>query len=511
MLFKSLKINIIINISILLIAGMLITDFTITSISKNELLEAEFSKVELILFNIKNNLSQLAGDSRKEDYIKKYLDALMEQSDIGLIYFLNKTQPLVYKSHNITWNAKNTIKQEQIKGYTLKAMEQNNQVLHFFGKTWGVFWEDDKYLAISNPIGKNIGQNMGISFVIALDNVFFTCREKQKVILFYILFNTAFLSFIAFLRFSKIIIKPIEKLTKIAKEYNGENDTLYMLHPVENEFGILSSSLNSMIARISDDKQKLEQNIDELKKAQTEMIRAEKMSSIGKLSAGVAHEIGNPIGIVLGYLELLKDKNISDQERYDFLNRSEIEIQRIDKIIKQLLNLSRKSKTEYMPNSVHEIIKDTINILKIQPIFSNINLNLELKAVNDIIISDMDQLKQVFINLVLNAVDAILLKNHGQGVITIRTNVLEEKYNSFLEIKIWDNGFGIAKDKLVQIFDPFFTTKEPGAGTGLGLWVSYMIIDEINGSIQADSVEDAGTTFIIKLPLQNRPVHEKIK
>ncbi|MCK5543448.1 MAG: hypothetical protein KAI40_12215 [Desulfobacterales bacterium] len=496
--FKSLKINIIINIGILLITGMLITDFIITSFSKNEIIKAEFSKTEIILFNIKNTISQFDNDSKKDDNIKKYLFQIVEQFDIYSIYFFNKTEHSVYKNHKIPHNSKNIINQQQIQHYTFQAIDKNRQISHYFGQTWGIFWQDKKYLSISYPVDKN----MGITFVIALDNVYSTYREKQKIILFYILFNTIFLCFIALIRFSNIIIKPIKRLTNIAKEYNGENDTLYMLHPVENEFGILSSSLNSMINRISDDKQKLEHNIDELKKAQVEMIRAEKMSSIGKLSAGVAHEIGNPLGIVLGYLELLKQKNISDKDKHDFLNRSEIEIQRIDKIIKQLLNLSRRSKIEYLPNSVHEIIKDTISILKIQPSFSKIDFKLELNAYNDTVRSDGDQLKQVFLNLILNAADAILLKksDNKTGLIEIKTIEIEEKYSSFLEIRIFDNGTGVSKDDLNKIFDPFFTTKEPGSGTGLGLWVSYMIVDEINGSIRTDLGE--GTTFIIKLPLQ---------
>ena len=499
MYFKGLKINIIINVGILLITGMLITDFIITSFSKNEIIKAEFEKTKIILFHIQDTLSQFDNDSKKNDHLKRYLSEIIEQSDFHSIFLIDKTEYSVFKNSNIPHNEKNGIKPIQIKQYSFEAINEHKRITHFFGTTWGIFWKDKKYLSISYPVDNN----MGISFVIALDNLYSSYREKQKVILFYILFNACFLCLVALLRFSKIIIKPIERLTNIAKGYNGENDTLYMLNPVENEFGILSSSLNSMLNRISEDKQKLENTIDELKKTQSEMIRAEKLSSIGKLSAGVAHEIGNPLGIVLGYLELLKQNNISDQDKQDFLSRSEIEIQRIDRIIKQLLNLSRRSKIEYMPNSVHDIITDTINILNIQPSFDKINLDIDLNADHDIVISDRDQLKQVFLNLILNAADALL---HGKqdnidGLVKIKTAQIDEKYSSFLEIKISDNGTGISNEDLIKIFDPFYTTKEPGAGTGLGLWVSYMIIEEINGKISAESIEGEGTTFKIMLPL----------
>ena len=502
MSFKSLKINIIINIAILLLTGMLIIDFVVTSFSKNDIIKAEFSKADLIVFHIKNNLSQFNINSKKDKYIKPYLANIVDTTDIHSIYFLNKIDSTLFINQK---SANNSLNQHYIKRNTLQALDKNKQVSHFYGETWGIFWKDNKHLIISYPIE----QDIGISFIISLDHIYSSYRDKQKIILFYILFNTIFLCFIGLLRFSKIIIHPIKKLTNLAEKYNGKSDTLYMLHPVENEFGILSSSLNSMMARISDDKQKLKNNINELKNAQNEIIRAEKMSSIGKLSAGVAHEIGNPIGIVLGYIALLKQNNISADEKDDFLNRAETEIQRIDKIIKELLSLSRKSKPEskkeLQPNSIHEIITETINLLKIQPGFSKIELKLELNAVNNIVISDIDQIKQVFINLILNAVDAISLKQDKNGLIEIKTTETE-KPNQLLEIKISDNGPGISKKDLIKIFDPFYTTKEPGAGTGLGLWVSYMIIEEINGSIRADSIKGDGTTFIIRLPLQNKPI-----
>ncbi len=497
--FRTLKINIVLNIGILLIAGMLVTDFIVTSIFKKELLKAEFARTEFIIGHIKDNISHLGNNSEKYDYVHRYLSNIIKVSDVYLIYLENGHSTLAIKNPVVSNNYKNKIKVHKIRQYSLQAIAQHRRITHFFDSTWSVFFKDSKYLVISYPVD----HHMGISFIIVLDRVYSSLREKQKIIMFYILFNTVFLCFIGMIRFSNIIIKPIKKLTGIVEGYDGSNDALYMLNSADNEFGLLSSSLNSMVNRISDDKQKLEKNIEKLEKTQKEMIRAEKMSSIGKLSAGVAHEIGNPIGIVLGYLELLKQESISDADKKDFINRSEVEIQRIDKIIKQLLNLSRSSQIEYLPNSVHDIIKDAIDIIKIQPFFSTIRFEFELNADEDVAMFDSDQLKQVLINLILNAADGIGFKNFNgeQGIVQVKTIKIKKNDVSFIEIKISDNGVGISKHDLNKIFDPFFTTKEPGLGTGLGLWMSYMIIDEINGFISAESIEGEGATFIIKLPL----------
>ncbi len=500
MRFKSLKLNIVVHIAVLLIAGMVITDIVVTVFLKNDLLSAQLSKTDFMRVHIEKTVLAPDSGSDKNARLRAYLAGLADSDVIASACFADSAGNTFFVGNASETDEITGIGQGEIRQSTVRAVKEARRRSRFFGRTWGVFWQSDKYLLVSYPLEKK----MGVSFIIPLAHLYSGFLEKQKIILFYILLNTIFLCFIGLLRFSKIVITPIRKLTNIVKAYDGEDDTLYMLYPSEDEFGTLTLSLNSMISRIAEDKQKLEDSLNQLKNAQAEIIRAEKMSSIGKLSAGVAHEIGNPIGIILGYLDLLKQDNIRESDRKDFLDRIEAETQRIDRIIKRLLDFSRKAETEHLPNSVHRIIEETVNIVKEQPVFSRIELDVSLAAPQDTVMSDSHRLKQVFVNLILNAVDAVMTAEDTQGRITIETSGTSDKFRSFLEIRISDNGPGIAGENLVNIFDPFYTTKEPGSGTGLGLWVCYMIVDDINGHIKAESVPGEGAVFIISLPLVKR-------
>jgi signal transduction histidine kinase len=269
-----------------------------------------------------------------------------------------------------------------------------------------------------------------------------------------------------------------------------------------------------MLKRISEDKDRLQKTVKslekanfDLKQAQENIIRAEKLASVGRLSSGIAHEIGNPVSIIIGYLDLIKKNNINDEERREFIERSENEINRIDNLIKQLLDFSRPSDIGLKAVPVHEIINDITKALKIQPILANINLKLNLAASIDTIMADPDQLRQVFLNLIINAADAINSSNNkSDGKIIIESKSLTEDGNlgvnpTKLNIELIDNGSGISEENINNIFDPFFTTKEPGKGTGLGLSVCFMIIDKLGGNIKATSKEGKGTTITITLPL----------
>jgi two-component system, NtrC family, sensor kinase len=353
--------------------------------------------------------------------------------------------------------------------------------------------------------------------VVSLYNVPLS-HPHQKIVLFYILLNTLFLALFGFYLIYRSIIKPINRLATRAEEFK-EGDTVFLVSDKEqNEFGRLSSSLNVMLRHLEDNKAELKTSIRSLKKAnlelqqaQEEIIRSEKLASVGRLASGIAHEIGNPIGIVLGYLGLLKGSDLNNEEKRDFINRIEEEIGRINRTIRNLLDFSRPSKGELKAVSVHQIIDDMIDILKPQPMVSDSDVFLDKRAKMDIVRADPDKLKQVFLNLSMNAIDAMEAgqpKDKSQkNILSIKTNISPEvktdpRINaSRIYIEFRDTGPGIPTQDLTKIFDPFYTTKEPGKGTGLGLSVSLRIIEDMGGDIQVKSEQGKGTNITVILPL----------
>jgi len=301
-----------------------------------------------------------------------------------------------------------------------------------------------------------------------------------------------------------------------AETYGDDDDFLFSFRREDNELNRLSNALNRMLGRIAKDREKLEESIaslaeanTELKSAQNEIIRAEKMASVGRLAAGVAHEIGNPIGIVLGYLDLLKQDDFAPAERKDFLERSELEIQRINAIIGQLLDLARPRQSRPQIISIHDIIADFTTTMESQPMLSEIDIHTDFQAEKETIFGDADQIRQVLLNLMINAADAIYESSgETQGTISIATANNDNPQSNaaaWVVITFHDTGAGIAPDLLPNIFDPFFTTKDPGKGTGLGLAVSYMIIEKMGGKMSAQSTPGQGTTFTLMLPYSAVP------
>ena len=214
----------------------------------------------------------------------------------------------------------------------------------------------------------------------------------------------------------------------------------------------------------------------------------------------------------MGYLDLIKQPDTPKSERNEYIGRTEKEIERINTIIRQLLEISRPSNADRSKVSVHDLIDDISDVLNVQPLMSEIELQRCLNAEKDMVEADPNQLRQVFLNLIINAADAISSLNndtngHKNGRLEITTEIQQNMQfsaavpESMLKIMFTDNGPGIPDENIANIFDPFFTTKDPGKGTGLGLSVSFMIVESLGGKMTVDSMPGEGTTMIIFLPL----------
>ncbi|MEK6570600.1 MAG: PAS domain S-box protein [Bacteroidota bacterium] len=235
-------------------------------------------------------------------------------------------------------------------------------------------------------------------------------------------------------------------------------------------------------------------DITEKKHLEEQLVRSQKMESIGTLAAGIAHEVGNPLTSISSIVQVIQ-RTTSDHFAREKLELVKNQITRISKIIRDLVDFSRPSNYEQQPTSVNKLLQDAVNMVAYGKKAKKIKFAFQLEETIPPLLIIPDQLAQVFLNILLNAVDAIDSK---EGEITIRTTASDEKVYIILK----DTGKGISEENFGKIFEPFFTTKGVGEGTGLGLWVSYGIIKNFNGDIKVASVMGKGTTFTVILPVQ---------
>ena len=508
---RSLKTNIAVQLVVLFLLAMVLIGFVMSILMQKALIRSESSKGYAILSGIKlNSINYL--DSKNVINLYDFQDdfvRMITETRVSCILLMDENQNRVYSS------GKSCDLQGELETITRQTVQSGIKNTRIFGSTWWGGWKLGQEMIISAPFvreGRVVG---GGSVAMSLAEVYGVLRRTQQVLFVYILVNTFIFTIIGFYRMTRIAVRPLQRLVKRADEYQDDNEMFFLSEREDNEFSKLSKALNRMLGHIAEDKGKLKvavaslekANFD-LKQAQNDIIRAEKLASVGRLSAGIAHEIGNPIGIINGYLELLKGNDISNNEREEFLQRTEAELIRIDTIIRQLLDFSRPSNEDVKTVSVHTIIEDSIGASRFHPLMSDIDLDVRLLAESDAVIADPSKLRQVFLNLIINAADAILSsKDPSKGKISIISDVQRKVQDDtdesmdVLRIDYIDNGIGIADTDLENIFDPFFTTKAYGKGTGLGLSVCFMIVEGMGGKIEASSQEGQGTTMTLYLPL----------
>lgn len=352
------------------------------------------------------------------------------------------------------------------------------------------------------------------------------------------------LGLVADYRLRVLVVRPVAEMVGGAEEIAAGVEQ-HRLPPSDTaEIDRLSTAVNEMAGRLIHNQQLLAENVRsldetnrELSAARSSLARADKMASIGRLASGIAHEIGNPLGAILGYVELGRR---SGERGAEWLEGISHEAGRIDAIVRGLLDYGRPKASATRNVDVNEVIEPAVDLMRVQGRLKDIEVHMDLCPEGVVVTADPFQLEQVFVNLLLNAIDALeetagprwirvgsttttitardrwgatrSRRDDPEGIDYSHLRRLDQardpgparqlsEGDAAVEVIVMDSGPGILPEDAQRVFDPFFTTKAPGLGTGLGLAVSARLIEIMGGTIEAVPATDEGAAFRILLPV----------
>jgi signal transduction histidine kinase len=316
------------------------------------------------------------------------------------------------------------------------------------------------------------------------------------------LFALALLTF-AYIALTRLIVRPLDAISTAARRVAAGARSFDVAAPGPAEMIGLSSSLADMTAKLRADEQRMKEHIAELERraeklreAQDRLIRSERLASVGRLAAGLAHEIGNPIAALLGLEDLLLEGGLDAAEQKDFLLRIRKETERIHTVLRDLLDFARPASAAedgVKPGSIGAAVEDVVALVRPQRSFRDVELEVEADPELPNVTLGNERVVQVLLNLLMNAADAAGPK--GTVALKARRN------GASVQISVEDDGPGIDPSIRERLFEPFVTTKEVGKGTGLGLAVCRGLVESAHGTIHLDESFRPGARFIVELPI----------
>lgn len=309
----------------------------------------------------------------------------------------------------------------------------------------------------------------------------------------------------------EVFLHSVERNIRMYKLEKEKKEHLEMLEKMNGELNVTQLELIQSKKKLEDYSKSLEQKVEErtkqLKETQSQLVQSAKMSTIGQLGSAVAHELNNPIGGILGYAQFILQKLSKpdvvpkDFKTYkQYIAYIEEEAKRCKTIVENLLSFSRKPLAARKSVDIKQLIEKTLSIIRYQLKLQNIKLITNYEPKLPSISGNVNQLQQAFTNIIINAQHAM----PKGGKLNIRVNTKMKEGKKHLKISFKDTGCGIPKENLEKVFEPFFTTKENWQSIGLGLSITYQIIKEHKGTINAESKVGKQTTFTITLPVSSR-------
>jgi len=347
------------------------------------------------------------------------------------------------------------------------------------------------YIAAYEPIRNIRGKIIGVLYVGILEEKFMDMRNRAIAMFLGITLGGMLIALVVSSLLANGVLQPIKGLVLASQQW-AKGDLEYRVKTArKDEIAELGETFNLMASSLKERDDKLKEYTSQ------QIMKSERLATLGQLAAGVAHEINNPLGAVLMYTHLaLEDLEENDILRKN-LEKAVTEASRCKDIVRGLLDFARQTEPKVERSDINKTIERTLAVVENQTLFQNVKISCSLASLPKVLM-DVGQIQQVFTNIVLNAAEAM----EGKGDLTVTSRVAPD--NEYIEIEFADTGCGIPLENHEKIFDPFFTTKEVGRGTGLGLAVSHGIIARHKGTIEVKSEPGKGTSFIIRLPLMKR-------
>ena len=313
-----------------------------------------------------------------------------------------------------------------------------------------------------------------------LANVQQQVASTRQLVFIYVLLYGLVLTVFGVVVLRRNVVQPVNRLREATASVAAGDLTTHVVVDGPREILELGQSFNQMT--------------DALRNGRDELLSSERMASVGHLSAGMAHEIGNPLAAIIGYLEMLK-ADVSEGAQRDLVRRSLEETARIDRLIRDLLDYATPTEAVAEPVELFTVLTNTVQSLQNQTVFDGYTLELECPKGLPLVRINPHKLTQVLVNLVSNARDA---SEKGSAIFVSAFHTDRD-----VLISVRDHGEGVDAETRTQIFDPFFSTKPEGEGRGLGLTICHRIIDEAGGRIEVVSEDNSGSTFIVRLPIKD--------
>jgi len=352
------------------------------------------------------------------------------------------------------------------------------------------FVVENWYISAYEPIRDVNNEIVGILYVGILEEKFNDMRNRAIAIFVGLALVGMVLALVISNFLARGVLQPIKRLIFASHEWAAGNLDYRAATTANDEIAELTETFNTMASSLKERDERLKEYTHQ------QIMKSDRLATLGQLAAGVAHEINNPLGAVLMYSHLsMEEMEAQDSHRRN-LEKVVAEATRCKNIVRGLLDFARQSEPNIEESDINEILKRTLSLLANQALFQNIKITTALSTSMPKAMMDSGQIQQVFTNIILNAAEAIA----GEGELTVVSRTTAD--NEWIEIEFTDTGCGIPRENLEKIFDPFFTTKEVGRGTGLGLAVSYGIIARHKGTVEVKSEQGKGTTFIVRLPLK---------